>query len=455
MQDKSVKLSNNERVYHAPDGNVYTFSANRSNENWQSEFGSRKANWEQQGINVQGKKIVPFGENNDLPVVIRNLMDNNHLAPGILARKLGLLYGEGPQLYSLDYVDNNIVRKYSHDPEIWAWLQSFDFIRALQMSMTEYIHMRGTFSRTYLAKGGRIGRANRISKVEIIPSVGARLGWPSVGEPKLENVTEILTGDFENNCMYTGLTPFPVFDAQQPFKYRVSMKYHCTYSFARLFYAVPEYYGTLKWIRRSSDIPDILQYLTDNGITMAFHVKTPADYWQQKRERLEKMHPAEDPAQIEKRLDDLKDETFKKMTEVLAGKKNTGKFIESVTFYDSDQNKCEWEIVPIDQEIKDFIEAQLKISEMANSATTSGLGLHPALSNIVVNGQLSSGSQMLYVMKNYFSSETAIPEEIIFQPFNYAIQANFPGKKLRLGFYRNIIRKEEDVNPEDRITNNA
>ena len=39
-----------------------------------------------------------------------------------------------------------------------------------------------------------------------------------------------------------------------------------------------------------------------------------------------------------------------------------------------------WKIEPIDQKVKDFIEAQLKISEAADQATTSGIGLHPALS---------------------------------------------------------------------------
>lgn len=449
------EINETDRAIHIDTGSVYTYST-ASSSNWEDQNSSRgRISWEKQPQNVMGKRIIPYGENNDLPVQVRRVMDNNHLAPGILERKLGLLYGEGPQLYEMRYVNGEITRHYTFDQNIWDWLQSFNFTYGVQKSMVEYNHMRAVFAKRFRNRAPRIGGNPMIRKIEIVSATDARLGWPENNSRNLEDVSTIYTGDFENNCLQTGIAGYPVYNPKDPFRNPVSMSYHSTPSFGRGFYPVPTYYGTLKWIGVSSDIPDIIKYLSDNGITTAFHVHSPAGYWDDKKDKLEEMFPNESSAQIEKRLNTLKDQTFENMITVLAGKKNAGKFIETVDFYDADGNKCEWKIDSIDQKIKDFIDAQLKISEMAGSATTSGMGLHPSLSNIVVNGQLSSGSQVLYALKNYFSSEVAIPEQIIFEPFNQAIQVNFPDTKLQLGFYRKIVAKEQDVNPENRIASNT
>jgi hypothetical protein len=206
---------------------------------------------------------------------------------------------------------------------------------------------------------------------------------------------------------------------------------------------------------RSSDIPDVLAYLSENGITSSFHIHSPAGYWEAKMERIRKTYPDKPDAWLEKKLDETKDLLFESMAKTLTGKKNAGKYIETVDFYDDDRNLCAWKVDTIDQKVKDFIESQLKISEKADSATTSGMGLHPSLSNIIVNGQLSSGSQMLYALKLYMASDTTIPEEVIFEPINQAIAANFPGTKVRMGFFHPVVMKEEDVAPKNRVVQNA
>ena len=114
-----------------------------------------------------------------------------------------------------------------------------------------------------------------------------------------------------------------------------------------------------------------------------------------------------------------------------------------------------WKIEPIEQKVKDFIEAQLKISEAADQATTSGIGLHPALSNMMMSGKSASGSEMLYALKLYLASDTTIPETVIMEPINQCIAAMWPEKKARLGFYHKIVLKEENVSPGDRTSTNV
>lgn len=456
MERKVVEINKNIKAIHTDTGNVYTVDLNTAQPGWQNIIANDgKVSWEKAAQNVRGYRIVPYGENNDLPVVIRNIMDDNNLAPGILERHIGLLYGNGPQLYSVKFENGEVWRDFVYDEEIWAWLKTWDYRRYIEMALTEYKYLKGFFTRRYRNRGPRMGFEPKIAKLEVIPGTDARLEWPENDSRRLEDVKRILVGDFEDNCFKGGITPFPVYNALLPFKYALSMSYHNSYSFARNFYSVPSYYGALKWIKRSSDIPDILKYLTENGISVAFHIHTPADYWEQKREKLERQFKTENESKIDKRLELIKDATFENISRVLSGKKNAGKFIETVDFYDDEGNLCVWKIEPIDQKIDDFVKSQLAIAEKADGATTSGMGLNSSLSNIVVNGQLSSGSQMLYALKLYMASDTTIAEEVIFEALNQAIAANFPAKALRIGFYHQVVLKEENVNPEQRVATNA
>lgn len=454
VADKVEKIGKTGRVINTEAGAFVT--GMNPYDGFDSLISTRtKVDWESDPAVVLGRQMVPYGVHNDLPDKIRNIMDDNNLAPGILEREMGLLYGDGPQLYKVVYEDGYLLREYLHDPEIESWLADWNYKRFIDMAMVEFKYMKGVFAKRYRNRGARIGGRAFIRNLEVVPATDARLGWPDRPPFRLENVKQIYVGDFSNNCMHTGLAVYPAYDPWDPLRHPVSIGYHNKYSFGRNFYSVPSYYGSLQWIMRSSDIPQVLQYLSENGITSAWHIHSPAKYWEDKREKLDKMHPGKTDAQIDKMLEAIKDEFFEKAAKVLTGKKNAGKFIETVDFYDEDGNLCKWEVESLDQKIKDFIDAQIKISEKADSATTSGMGLHPSLSNIIVDGQLSSGSQMLYALKLYMASDTTIPEEVVFEPINQAIAANFPGKQIKMGFYHHNVMKEEDVPPEAREVNHT
>jgi hypothetical protein len=104
--------------------------------------------------------------------------------------------------------------------------------------------------------------------------------------------------------------------------------------------------------------------------------------------------------------------------------------------------------------IDKYISAQAQISRIADSSTTSGFGLNPALSNIIIDGKGDSGSQMLYALKIFYAADTQIAEDIIFEPVNTALKINFPHKNLSMGIYRKAVNKEDNVTGKDRVTNN-
>jgi len=414
------------------------------------EFDTR-TDWEADSQVVQGKRVVPYGVNNQLPIDIRNLMDDNNLAPGILEREKGLLYGSGPQLFETEFTDGQFVRKWVDDEEIWSWLNSWDFGRFVDMALTEFKYLKGVFVKYYRNKGARIGAESKITELKVVPGTDARLGWPETGGKQLENVTKIFTGDFENNCQQDGVITYNVFNKRAPFKFGVSIGYHNSYSFGRSFYSLPSMYQTRNWISRANDAVDTIKYFQDNAINAAYQIISPAGYWDQKLEKLREDHPGKSEKEIDSLMEGLKDETFKNISKVLSGKSNAGKFLETVSWYDDNNNKQEWEIKAIEQNLKDFISAMVQVSEKADSAITSGMGLHPGLSNIIVNGKFNSGSELLYALKLYMASDTSIPESVIFESVNNAIAANWPNSKKRLGFYHPAVNKESEVSPDKRV----
>lgn len=447
--DKSSNVTRIGRIRFVdiPDVGVGMYTGENGLTEW---HGGGRA-WEGDPEVVNGVEIVPYGLNNNLPVDVRDMMDDNNLAPGILEREKGLLYGQGPELYVKRYENGEVTREWGYDKEIWDWLRSWDYERYIEMAITEYKYLHGYFVKHFLGKGHRIGKY-RVARLEVIPGVNARLGW--VDSRRLEDVNLIHVGDFECGCV-DGMTTYPVFRKDLPWKWPVAVSYHNSYSYARGMYAIPSFWGSRHWIERSSDVPRVLKHITDNSINVAFHIESPAEYWALQEEKLQKKCTAEGKEYNDGMLEEHKDEVLRKLADALAGKRNVGKFFHTISLKDDDGKIWEWKITPIDQKIKDFIEAQIRVSEKADSATTSGIGLHPALSNIMVDGKLSSGSEMLYALKLYLASDTNLPEEIILQALNDTIRVNFPEKEWRVGFYHKVVLREEDVSPADRVKTNV
>ena len=52
-------------------------------------------------------------------------------------------------------------------------------------------------------------------------------------------------------------------------------------------------------------------------------------------------------------------------------------------------------------------------------------------------------------------TSTDIPEMIICRDINNAIQANFPGKDLKMGFYHDVIITEAQTSPNNRVINSG
>ena len=132
------------------------------NMNWSQSmsqfFDAGTQDWDGEPVTVAGVRVVPWGPDNNMPNAIRDLLEKNNLGPGILDRKTGLLYGQGPMLYRVRIENNERIQEWLEDDEIQQWLDSWDYKEYIRNNLVEYTHMNGHFTKYYMGKGVRIGR---------------------------------------------------------------------------------------------------------------------------------------------------------------------------------------------------------------------------------------------------------------------------------------------------------
>ena len=407
--------------------------------------------WDKDPQSVGGVSIVPWGPDDQMPRMVRDLLEKNNIGPGILARKQGLIYGQGVRLYRNAVRDNESVQEWTQDTEAERWLESWDYRRYVRETLTEYLHMGGHFTKYQCAKSVRIGKP-WIHSLCCLPSADCRMVWPDPHRtPSIDDISEFLVGDMER---WRQLEVFPRFDKWHPAAHEAAIGYHSLRSFGRNLYAISSFHGSIPWMQDANDIAEIVRALNDNVIAAAYIVHEPQAYRDQKRNALWGDHPDWTDARIEKELDRLRDQITRQIADVMAGKRNAGKFFTCVDFTDDQGNRQEWRIEPIELNLDKYIQAQKDISRMADSATTSAMGLSPALSNIIIDGKSDSGSQMLYALKIFYGADTVIPEQIVLEALNDALHINFPQKRdLWLGFYHKTVQKEDNVSAGDRMAN--
>lgn len=414
--------------------------------------------WDNETFNFVGDfRIHPYGRNNDLPAVIKDIVQTNYIAPGILKKKTQLLWGMGPKLYSEKIENRKLIRDWQDDKEVSDWLKSWDYEKYLISCAVDFQHLEGCFSRFELNKGSRIGK-NFINKLAHIPPDKARLASlidSNNPEPSHIVLTE---WDFNHLNSLTEYKVYNIFDFANPFKSKNSILYSNMYSFCTDYYTVPDLYGSLEWLRRSTATPLILKAFSKNAINLKYHIISPAAFWDKKREEIQENCHIKGIPFKESMLTEYKELLLNQISDVLAGEENTGKYLhttKSLTVEGTQLLEHGWEVKVIDQNIKDFVEAQIKISQRADYAVAAGVGLHAALGNVSETGKSDSGSEQLYALKNYLLTGIDIPEMIVTKALNYAIRANFPDKDLKIGFYHMLPEKEQDITPSDRIKNNV
>ena len=108
----------------------------------------------------------------------------------------------------------------------------------------------------------------------------------------------------------------------------------------------------------------------------------------------------------------------------------------------------------MDLKYKEYIDALISYDKRADEVLLSSVGLDSSISSVSKDGVISkSGADAYYNYLIYIMSLTS-EDEICSEPFNLAMQINFPdlyNQGYRLGFYREVPARQEDVSPKDRL----
>jgi hypothetical protein len=401
-------------------------------------------------IRIGDYDVLPMGDQNDLPEELRRILDENHITPELLNKQAQLLWGQGPETYQVKVENGKRQKIWIDDPEVDAWLKSWDYEDYLLKAVVDFRTMNGHWTKYFRNRAARIGGKGMITHLQHVSSTDARFEWAGVKRPP----THIIVGDF-TYYWREGFRKYPIFDVRNPFANQVSMRYSNLYSFALdNDYSRPSWYGILNWIKLGSSLPKLLMNYNINSAAIRYHIESPAIYWQQKEDALKKNCELKGEKYKNEMLEDLKDEVYLSFAEGLVGIEKAGKMITSETIYDElGQDYVGWKVTTIDQKVKNYIDAQLEIAKRSDFETTAGIGLHPALSNMSADGNLPSGSEQLYAFKLYLKTGVEIPESIVCKDLNNALAVNFPDKNIKIGFYHDTVLTEEETSPKDRIKN--
>lgn len=400
--------------------------------------------------------IVPDGTDNKFGYQLMQLLEDSNLGFGVIRRQRGLQYGQGLGLYTVNYTEGRRDVQWIWDEKIGKWLETWDYEEYLINILLDLLIKQEYFTKLLRNKEGRInGGTGAVAMMEHVPAVECRRQWPD----SKGRVANIFVADWRNTSPDV-IERFPVFDPVKGMTQQAAMVWTSFYQFGRGKFdeLVPGFYGARKWMQRSNVAPDILKAQTDNGLHIKWHIISPQSYWETKRESLGQQCKQKGEEYKEEMLETLKDDILTGLARVLSGVDNVGKFFHSEAVrQELGIGKVEimkWEIIPIDMKVKEFTDAQIDISNRADSAITSSMGLHPSLSNIIINGKLASGSEMLYAYKLFLATETKVIEKKALEVMNMVKKLYFPSVPGKFGLYHDIVKREEDITTGERTMNN-
>lgn len=413
---------------------------------------SNTLNWNNITNYIGDYLIFPFGANNDLPTIIKDVVDNSYNVPGFLMRKTELLWGAGPKLYQEKIEDNKDVRVRIENTEINNWLKSWNYEEYLLKCCVDYQHVQGVFTRYELNKGYK-GNAPFISKLHHHQTNQSRLARFRQSDEK--KPTHIIVSDYNLSNINTigEAKAYPIFDNSKPFEYPNAMMYSNMYTFCTNYYSVPQLYGSLEWINRSTAVPLLFKAFSKNSINLKYHIESPQGYWDKKEKQIKENCANSNQTYSEKMLLDFQYDFLTKIGDALSGDENNGKYIHTIKSLRVDGNNIieeGWVINVLDQKVKDFVEAHILISQTADKAIAAGVNVHPVLANMTDSGKSNSGGEQIYALLNYLNTGVDIQEMIICKAVNTAIMHNFPNSNVKIGFFHNVPEIQSNISPKDR-----
>ncbi|SFO62136.1 hypothetical protein [Prevotella sp. tf2-5] len=438
---------------------------------------------EHQWLGINGYQVCMRGMNNNLIDEVTAEIKHNRLLPRLYSKEIKMLYGHGHAFYRQVLDGGKIRREYVELPQVREWLDSWEdlgLVSAEEFSKTNiknFYYFGDFFCKWRFSRGKRVGMGLPVAGLENLENKHCLLATT-----RQDVAYELISyQDFHHVAVGRwffgtgGYKIYPKFNMSEVDGYMYAAVSHHREKSVDEFYGVNEtHQGARPYIQGSNKTAHYINSFLKNSLAAKVHIIVPNAWISSKREQITRLCQENQKRKAANKdlikyngleigteysesvlIQYLRME-LRKVGEYLSGEGNQGKAYSTISFMDAQGHEQQWKIEPVDLKYKEYIDALISYDKRTEQALLSSVGLDAAISAVDKEGVISkSGSDSYYNYLIYIMSLTP-EEEICTQPLNMAMRVNFPDlyrKGYRIGFYREVPQRQEDVSPKERLNN--
>lgn len=486
MNDR-IELYGNAGNYIA-DGNVLSFQIGEGQQLFNTAGmlmpqENRSYLHEHQWLSVNGYQVCMRGVNNNLCDEVTTEIKQNRLLPRLYSKEIKMLYGNGPCAYMQTVEDGKMKREYTALPEWDEWLNTWQE-RGMETTAQEFAktniknfyYFGDFFCKFRFARGKRLGMMP-VAGMESVENKHCRLATTrqdiAYEQINYSDFRHIAVGRWSYGLGNYKI--YPKFALSEVDNYLYAAVSHHREKSVDEFYGVNEtHQGARPYILGSNSTATYINSFLRNSLAAKIHIIIPNAWVVSKRSQLtklceeNKLRKSKDKDLVkyngieigteyrESLLVEYMRLELRKIGDYLSGAENQGKAYSSISFMDASGHEQQWKIETIDLKYKEYIDSLIAYDKRTEEALLSSVGLDASISAVSKDGVISkSGSDSYYNYLIYIMSLTP-EDEICAEPFNIALKLNFPNlykQGYRIGFYREVPQRQEDISPKDRLNN--
>lgn len=486
MNDR-IELYGNAGNYIA-DGNVLSFQIGEGQQLFNTAGmlipqENRSYLHEHQWLSVNGYQVCMRGVNNNLCDEVTTEIKQNRLLPRLYSKEIKMLYGNGPCAYMQTVEGGKMKREYTALPAWDEWLNSWQE-RGMETTAQEFAktniknfyYFGDFFCKFRFARGKRLGMMP-VAGIEPLENKHCRLATTrqdiAYEQISYSDFRHIAVGRWSYGLGNYKI--YPKFALSEVDNYLYAAVSHHREKSVDEFYGVNEtHQGARPYILGSNSTATYINSFLRNSLAAKIHIVIPNAWVVSKRSQLtklceeNKLRKSKDKDLVkyngieigtefrESLLVEYMRLELRKIGDYLSGAENQGKAYSSISFMDASGHEQQWKIETIDLKYKEYIDSLIAYDKRTEEALLSSVGLDASISAVSKDGVISkSGSDSYYNYLIYIMSLTP-EDEICAEPFNIALRLNFPElykQGYRIGFYREVPQRQEDISPKDRLNN--
>jgi hypothetical protein len=363
-------------------------------------------------------QIAPWGKSNLRPQEMLKLVYGNHIKPQLIYTARDFLMGGRLGVFKRVIADvrgkKQLILEPVIDPEMEDFLEQIDGVNLLRSAAFNLEFSHNAFVVPSL------NAQKKVDRITAFDCTDVRAEVCRTRQPEKYHIHP----DWAN-VRADQLQSLPAYDRLNPTRFGQFMMHVRDWTPGQKYYDCPPFWGTEQWTRVSNKIPLFHYNGLENGYNLKYHIKIPANYFDQ-------FGP--DPAKMR----DAERKLVDSMNEMLSGVENVDKAFVSKFLIDPMTQKAlpGWEIVPIENKMSDA--AYDSVNTQANIAHTSGHGIDPSLAGIDTGSKLGgSGSEKRISYQLHIALRTPNKRKMLLDIFNTAARIN--------GFDRELVYGIEDI----------